>query len=145
MKGNTLPNKKGNKKMRITKVVKEYIEERITEKVWPKYELEKIEAERQLEVKNKFFEELAEELEAIATERMEKFLAENPFLERSEKQNISTVYYSSVNIIDRHLLSSVHNWKSRAKDEISNKTRNIIVALELGGTKEDLERMISEI
>ena len=131
--------------MRITKVVKEYIEERITEKVWPKYELEKIEAERQLEVKNKFFEELAEELEAIATERMEKFLAENPFLKRTERKNISTVYYDSVNIIDRHLLSSVHNWKTRAKEEISNKTRNIIVALELGGTKEDLERMISEI
>ena len=131
--------------MRITKVVKEYIEERVTEKVWPKYELEKIEAERQLEVKNKFFEELAEELEAIATERMEKFLAENPFLKRTERKNISTVYYDSVNIIDRHLLSSVHNWKTRAKEEISNKTRNIIVALELGGTKEDLERMISEI
>ena len=131
--------------MRITKVVKEYIEERITEKVWPKYELEKIEAERQLEVKSKFFEELAEELEAIAAERMENFLAENPFLERSKRQNISTVYYDSVNIIDRHLLSSVHNWKIRAKEEISNKTRNIIVALELGGTKEDLERMISEI
>ena len=131
--------------MRITKVVKEYIEERITEKVWPKYELEKIEAERQLEVKNKFFEELAEELEAIATERMEKFLAENPFLERTKRQNISTVYYDSVNIIDRHLLSSVHNWKIRAKEEVSNKTKNIIVALELGGTKEDLERMISEI
>lgn len=131
--------------MRITKVVKEYIEERITEKVLPKYELEKIEAERQLEIKNKFFEELTEELEAIATERMEKFLAENPFLERSEKQNISTVYYSAVNIIDRHLFSSVHNWKTRAKEEINNKTKNIIVALELGGTKEDLERMISEI
>ena len=131
--------------MRITKVVKEYIEERITEKVWPRYELEKIEAERQLEVKSKFFEELAEELEAIAAERMENFLAENPFLERSKRQNISTVYYDSVNIIDRHLLSSVHNWKIRAKEEISNKTRNIIVALELGGTKEDLERMISEI
>ena len=131
--------------MRITKVVKEYIEERITEKVLPKYELEKIEAERQLEIKNKFFEELAEELEAIATERMEKFLAENPFLERSKRQNISTVYYDSVNIIDRHLFSSVHNWKARAREEINNKTKNIIVALELGGTKEDLERMISEI
>ena len=131
--------------MRITKVVKEYIEERITEKVLPKYELEKIEAERQLEVKNKFFEELAEELEAIATERMEKFLAKNPFLKRLKKQNISTVYYSSVDFIDRYHLSSVHNWKTRAKEEISNKTRNIILALELGGTKEDLERMISEI
>lgn len=131
--------------MRITKVVKEYIEERITEKVLPKYEVEKKEAERQLEVKNKFFEELAEELEAIAAERMEKFLAENPFLERSEKENISTVYYSAVNIIDRCLLSSVHNWKTRAREEINNKTKNIIVALELGGTKEDLERMISEI
>ena len=131
--------------MRITKVVKEYIEERITEKVLPKYELEKIEAERQLEVKNKFFEELAEELEAIATERMGKFLAENPFLERTERQNISTVYYDSVNITDRYLLSSVHNWKKRAKEEISNKTRNIIVALELVATNEDLESMIHEI
>lgn len=131
--------------MRITKVVKEYIEERITEKVLPKYELEKIEAERQLEIKNKFFEELAEELEAIAAERVEKLLAENPFLERSEKQNISTVYYSAVNIIDRHLFLSVHNWKTRAREEINNKTKNIIVTLELGGTKEDLERMINEI
>lgn len=131
--------------MRITKVVKDYIEERITEKVLPKYELEKIEAKRQLEIKNKFFEELAEELEAIAAERVEKLLAENPFLERSEKQNISTVYYSAVNIIDRHLFSSVHNWETRAREEINNKTKNIIVTLELGGTKEDLERMISEI
>lgn len=131
--------------MRITKVVKEYIEERITEKVLPKYELEKIEAERQLEIKNKFFEELAEELEAIAAERVEKLLAENPFLERLERQNISTVYYSAVNIIDRNLFSSVHNWKTRAREEINNKTKNIIVALELGGTKEDLERMINEI
>lgn len=131
--------------MRVSKAVREYIEERITEKVLPKYEVEKNEAERQLEVKNKFFEELAKELETIAAERMEKFLAENPFLERSKELKISTVYYSAVNIIDRYLLSSVHNWKTRAKEEINNKTKNIIVALELGGTKEDLERMISEI
>lgn len=131
--------------MRITKVVKEYIEERITEKVLPKYEFEKIEAERQLEIKNKFFEELAEELEAIAAERVEKLLAENPFFRRNRKQNISTVYYSAVDIIDRHLFLSVHNWKTRAREEINNKTKNIIATLELGGTKEDLERMISEI
>ena len=131
--------------MRVTKTVKEYIEERITEKVMPKYELEKIEAERQLEVKNKFFEELAKELEAIATERMEKFLAENPFLKKTKKQNISTVYYDSVNFTDRYLLSSVHNWRRRADVEVDEKVADIIVTLELGGTKADLDRMLSEI
>ena len=54
-------------------------------------------------------------------------------------------FYSPINIVDRHMNSSVHNWQNRARAEIKEKVDDIIVTLELGGTKADLERMISEI
>ena len=59
--------------------------------------------------------------------------------------NIISLYSNVVSIADRHMVSSVHYWRNRARTEIKEKVEDIIVTLELGGTKEDLERMISEI
>ena len=145
MKGNTLPNKKGNKKMRVSKTVREYIEKKISEKVSAKYDAERIEADRQNKAINDFWNNLSEELEALAAERVDKFLEKNSFAERGPGSLIVSTYYNVISIADRHMNSSVHNWKNRARTEIKEKVEDIVVTLELGGTKEDLERMISEI
>ena len=46
---------------------------------------------------------------------------------------------------DRVYQTSVHNWSRRMYDEVSEKVQDIIVALELGGNKADLDRMLSEL
>ena len=131
--------------MRVSKTVREYIEKKVSEKVNAKYDVERIEAERQNKVKNDFLDSLSEELEALAAERVNKFLEENSFAERGARNTIISYYTDAIIIADRHMISSVHNWRNRARIEIKEKVEDIIVTLELGGTKEDLERMINEI
>ena len=145
MKGNTLPNKKVNKKMRVSKTVREYIEKKVSEKVNAKYDAERIEADRQNKAINDFWNNLTKELEVLAVERVNKFLEKNSFAERGSGLHIISTYSSVISIADRIMNSSVHNWRNRAKAEIKEKVEDIVVTLELGGTKEDLERMISEI
>lgn len=72
------------------------------------------------------------------------FVEEHPYAERGARERLVS-FYSPINIVDRHKDSSVHNWNNRARAEIKEKVDDIIVTLELGGTKADLERMISEI
>ena len=131
--------------MRVSKTVREYIEKKISEKVSAKYDAERIEADRQNKAINDFWNNLSEELEALAAERVDKFLEKNSFAERGPGSLIVSTYYNVISIADRHMNSSVHNWKNRARTEIKEKVEDIVVTLELGGTKEDLERMISEI
>lgn len=131
--------------MRVSKTVREYIEKKVSEKVNAKYSTEKIEAERQNKAMSDFWNNLSEELEALAAERVKKFLEENSFAERGSRSKITSYYSGVISIVDRHTISSVHCWRDRAKVEIKEKVEDIVVTLELGGTKEDLERMISEI
>lgn len=131
--------------MRVSKTVREYIEKKVSEKVSAKYDAERIEADRQDKAINDFWNNLSEELEALAAERVNKFLEKNSFAKRGPGSHIVSTYSSVISIADRHMNSSVHNWRSRARVEIKEKVEDIVVTLELGGTKEDLERMISEI
>lgn len=131
--------------MRVSKTVREYIEKKVSEKVNAKYDAERIEAERQNKVMNDFWNNLSEEFEALAAERVNKFLEENSFAEKGTRNTIISYYTDAIIVADRHMTSSVHNWRNRARAEIKEKVEDIIVTLELGGTKEDLERMINEI
>lgn len=131
--------------MRVSKTVREYIEKKVSEKVNAKYDAERIEADRQNKTINDFWNNLSEELEALAAERVNRFLEKNSFAERGPGSHIVSTYSSVISIADRHMNSSVHNWRNRARTEIKEKVEDIVVTLELGGTKEDLERMISEI
>ena len=131
--------------MRVSKTVREYIEKKVSEKVNAKYDAERIEAERQNKVKDDFWNSLSEELEALAAERVNEFLEENSFAEKGARKAIISYYTDAIIVADRYMASSVHNWRNRARAEIKEKVEDIIVTLELGGTKEDLERMINEI
>lgn len=130
--------------MRVTKTVREYIEKKVAEKVYVKYEAEKLEAKRQNEEIHNFVEELEDVMNEYVEKHIKMFVEEHPYAERGARERLVS-FYSPINIVDRHVNSSVHNWQSRARAEIKEKVDDIIVTLELGGTKADLERMISEI
>lgn len=130
--------------MRVTKTVREYIEKKVAEKVYVKYEAEKLEAKRQNEEIHNFVEELEDVMNEYVEKHIKMFVEEHPYAERGARERLVS-FYSPINIVDRHMNSSVHNWQNRARAEIKEKVDDIIVTLELGGTKADLERMISEI
>ena len=131
--------------MRVTKTVKEYIEKCVREKVYKKYEAEAAEAKRQKEEINNFIENLEDIMNEYVEKHIKMFVEEHPYAERGSRENYVSFYCGSINIIDRHVVSSVHNWRNRANAEVDEKVTNIVVTLELGGTKADLDRMLSEI
>ena len=135
--------------MRVTKTVKEYIEKCVREKIYKKYEEEKAIAENESHIVNAFWEALGDEIEAIAQERVAKFIEENDFVEMTEARytssNITSCHSNRVTIKNKVYETSVHNWRRRANAEVDEKVTDIIVTLELGGTKADLDRMLNEI
>lgn len=135
--------------MRVTKTVKEYIEKCVREKIYKKYEEEKAIAENESHIVNAFWEALGDEIEAIAQERVAKFIEENDFVEMTEARytssNITSCHSNRVTIKNKVYDTSVHNWRRRANAEVDEKVTDIIVTLELGGTKADLDRMLNEI
>lgn len=130
--------------MRVTKTVREYIEKCVREKVYKKYEAEEAEANRQREEINNFIESLEDTMNEYVEKHIKIFVEEHPYAERCPRENFVSLY-NPINIIDRHMNSSVHNWRRRADVEVNEKVTDIIVTLELGGTKADLDRMLSEI
>ena len=135
--------------MRVTKTVREYIEKCVREKVYKKYEEERVIAENESHILNAFWEALGDEIEAIAQERVAKFIEENDFVEMAEARytssDITSCHSNRVTIKNKVYEASVHNWRRRANVEVDEKVTDIIVNLELGGTKADLDRMLSEI
>ena len=133
--------------MRVTKKVQEYIERQVREKIYAKYEDERLEAERQEKILREFWESLTKELEERAKVAIDIFLENySDFLERRSGNSEIIHYYSnSILIKDRCYINSVHKWRERANEEIHKKVDDIIVTLELGGTKADLDKMLSEI
>lgn len=130
--------------MRVTKTVREYIEKKVAEKVYVKYKAEELEAKRQYEEINNFVKELEDTMNEYVDKHIKMFVEEHPYAERGARERLVS-FYSPINVADRHMSSSVHNWQNRARSEIKEKVDDIIVTLELGGTKADLERMILEI
>ena len=130
--------------MRVTETVKEYIEKCVREKIYKKYEAEEAEANRQREEIDNFIENLKDTMNEYVEKHIKIFVEEHPYAERDPRENF-VLLYTPINVIDRHMKSSVHNWRRRADVEVNEKVTDIIVTLELGGTKADLDRMLNEI
>ena len=123
--------------------MKQYITEEVTKRVAPKYE-GKAEHKEQIDTKlQTFFEELCDELNTLMNQRVDKFLKDNG--ENYEDARASwnkTVNYVH-NIIPKQ--TPEYNWKNTMNKEISNKVKEIIVTLELGGSKKDLDELLKNI
>lgn len=134
--------------MRVTKVVREYIEKRVREKVYLHYEDEKNKAAEEVQI----LDYVTETAEAAAINAYLKVLndlaSKYNFIEVNkdiEDRMYVRVGYINITIKDKNLTSSPHHWRSRADKEVKDIVDDIIVNLELGGTKKDLEEMLAKI
>lgn len=134
--------------MRVTKKVENYIRAQVKAKVMPKYEWEKVESEHIKEIKSDIQERAAEAARQAALAILEEAKEYADVLEYNEAE-AGRMYLSGlayiVTLKDPIYVSSVHKWSRRMEDEVNKVVDDIIVTLELGGNKADLDRMLSEL
>lgn len=131
--------------MRVTRTIREYIEKKVWEKIEAKYEAEKLEAERQDEVQREILKAASEAAEKVYKETVINAAQNIDFLEIFEDRMPNIYRSNCIDIKDRCYINSVHHWRDRARTEWREIVDNIVVTLELGGTKNDLDKMLSEI
>lgn len=137
--------------MRVTKTIREYIEKEVKARVAPKFEAEKVEAKRQETLLDNFLEGASKAAESAWTTYFEEHFHEvAEFCEDSRRTqfgtNIPTFYNGRAAVIkDRHYSSSVHQYQDHIRTECKRLVDEIIVELELGGTKAELMEMLNKI
>lgn len=134
--------------MRVTKAVREYIEKQVRAKIEKKYEVEKNESKRIKDIKEDIETRAAEAArQAAIAVFMEAKNYEDilDFDEKFMKDIYMGGFRNILNLKDRVYQNSIHNWSNRMQNEVDEKVQDIIVTLELGGNKADLDRMLSEI
>lgn len=133
--------------MRVTKKVENYIREQVKAKIMPKYEAEKAEAKRIRELAHDIESRASEAAVAAAKAIYDEAKAHGDVLEYDEKA-FERAYLSCYRVVtpkDACYVTSVHKWDVRMAEEVNKAVDNIIVTLELGGNKADLDRMLSEL
>ena len=137
--------------MRVTKVVREYIEKEVKARLSPAFAAEKAEADRQSKAREELLEGAAAAAKAAWTAYVEEHYPPiADFVEdcRHTKYgiNIPTFYNnSSFQLRDRQLVTSVHQWYNHLSAACKEKSEEIIITLELGGTKKDLDEMLRNL
>ena len=133
--------------MRVTKRVEDYIREQVKAKVTLKYEAEKAESKRIIDIKNDIESRAVEAAKQAAMAVLAEAKQYGDIFELDE-ESVRKAYlscYRPIGIKDFCYIDSVHKWESRCSAEVNKIVENIIVTLELGGNKADLDRMLSEI
>ena len=133
--------------MRVTKKVENYIREQVKAKVAPKYEWEKAEAKRIRDIKHDIETRAAEAAFSAAKAVYDEAKNYKDILDYDE-ESANRAYlggYQPISVKDYCYIDSVHKWESRCTAEVNKIVDNIIVTLELGGNKADLDRMLSEL
>ena len=74
--------------MRVTKTVREYIEKKVAEKVYVKYEADELEAKRQYEEINNFVSELEDTVNEYVDKHIKMFVEEHPYAERGARERL---------------------------------------------------------
>ena len=133
--------------MRVTKKVENYIREQVKAKVMPKYEAEKAESKRIIGIKNDIESRAAEAARqaAMVVYAEAKRYGDTFELDEDSIQKAYLSCYRPIGIKDFCYADSVHKWESRYSAEVNKIVDDIVVTLELGGNKADLDRMLSEI
>lgn len=138
--------------MRVSKTVKEYIAKEVRTRMEPKFQADAEESKRQQELHDSILKTAREAAKAAWMKVIDEALARPgmDFLEdkRSDGgyQRIPTFYASNaITIKDSVYANSVHGWRTRLDHAVDEAVKKIIVELELGGTKADLERLLAEI
>ena len=135
--------------MRVTKTIRDYIEKEVRARIQPKYAAEETEAKRRLAARDAFFDKCAKAAEEAFNAAFDaNFHDVSDFMEDvREADNSPFDFYSNraVQIPDRVQRNSVYQWQNRMNAEVNKITTEIVVELELGGTKAELMAMLEKI
>lgn len=133
--------------MRVTRTIREFIENEVSNRLAPKYEAEKQEAKRQSDALEKFHEGCAKAAKDAFNAYFDKHFSEIADFAEDEREDCSLSFYISRTAIirDRRDINNVHNWNNRKSSEAKKICDEITVELELGGTKAELMEMLDKI
>ena len=135
--------------MRVTKTIREYIEKEVRDRIQPKYAAEEAEAKRRFVARNAFFDKCAKAAEEAFNAAFEaNFHDVSDFMEDVREADHSPVSFDNLRaaqIPDRMERNSVYQWQSRMNAEVNKIAQEIVVELELGGTKAELMAMLEKI
>lgn len=130
--------------MRVTSIMKDYIREEVTKRIAPKYEEKsKIKKSRD-NIKHDFITRLTEELNNQMNKSIDNFLLTHQDYEDNRSHtwgNTVTLNYSIIS----NKKDDIENWRKDMEQEITAKVKEIVVTLELGGTKKDLDELLNNI
>lgn len=128
--------------MRVSKVVREYIEKQVANKM-PKTENE-LQLDKVNDIVNKANEEYQKLMEQKGKEIVEQLIKEhnltNEFVDKKSHYS-----YSPFSTWGTDVRQKAETDRQNRRAETNKKIEDIIVTLELGGTKADLEKMLEEI
>lgn len=130
--------------MRVTSIMKDYIREEVTKRIAPKYEeMKKLQEYRRNKLED-FFEKTQEKLNKELHQDIDEFLQDNPIYIDARENNWNNKIYVSCSLITTPT-DNISNWQKDMKSEIATKVKEIVVTLELGGTKKDLDELLNNI
>ena len=129
--------------MRVSKAVKEYIEKQVCAK-YPKSENE-LKAEQVKELVDKANQEMTELINKAKKEISNQIIAKYGLTEEMGKQETASYHDYKFNSWNSPIEMKANTDKQNRRKAINEKIEDIIVTLELGGTKADLEKMLNEI
>ena len=129
--------------MRVTKFVREYIEESVSKAL-----SEKSTAEKEYEAFHndlrQFIDQIDDEVEHMIAEAIENYrMAHNiPDDVKIKKSDYTLIRYDDWNSALRNEAEAMRRKRNEAKERA---VKDIIITLELGGTKADLDAMLSKV
>lgn len=131
--------------MRVTKVIREYITEQVKAK-FPITEEEKFYQEFS-KIANKKAEELQEKIKNYKKELAKQANKELGIedWENDDGLHFSTSYNIPVMGYNNPYIQKARKAEQERKEKINKVIKDIIVTLELGGTKADLDKMLAEV
>ena len=127
--------------MRVSKTVREYIEKQVASK-FPKTEIE-LYQEQQEQIASKMNQEYYDRVEKAKADIIVELAQEYKIHE--EEIAICPKYGKVFSTFNTPTAMKANTAKSERQKTIHSKIDDIIVTLELGGTKADLEKMLAEI
>jgi hypothetical protein len=127
--------------MRVSKAVRDYIEKQVASK-FPKTEIE-LYQEQQEQVASRMNQEYQDRVEKAKAEIVASIAKEYEINESdiAIRHNYGNVFST----FNTPTAMKANTAKSERQTAIRSKIEDIIVTLELGGTKADLEKMLAEI
>ena len=137
--------------MRVTKVIKDYVAKEVTKRVEEKYANDKRAYSKQQEERDEFIKGCQNAMQDAFNKYVEEHFHEvSDFVKDTRAANFDPVgYYTSYHnafVIksaqDGNLFAEIHR---KCRNEIENAIEEIIVALELGGDREVLAKLLEEV